>query len=136
MKELEYTHHEDVALQHLIDEEKPIYDKYRKKFREFHEKRKENFCGFNHRHVCSFELSCSNEKEAHKRCREYLRQIGKENTIETIRYGFLHLKKWVYTDYCDYCPYNKYMVSDFDGNVLFIHGWEDELEKEKFGEPL
>ena len=98
MKELEYTHHEDVALQHLIDEEKPIYDKYRKKFRElaeefyeeFHEKRKENFCGFNHRHVCSFELSCSNEKEAHKRCREYLRQIGKEYTIETIRYGFLH----------------------------------------------
>ena len=114
MKELEYTHHEDVALQHLIDEEKPIYDKYRKKFRdlaeefyeEFHEKRKENFCGFNHRHVCSFELSCSNEKEAHKRCREYLSQIGKEYTIETIRYGFLHLKKWVYTDYCDYCPYN------------------------------
>ena len=100
MKELEYTHHEDVALQHLIDEEKPIYDKYRKKFRElaeefyeeFHEKRKENFCGFNHRHVCSFELSCSNEKEAHKRCREYLKQIGKEDTIETIRYGFLHLK--------------------------------------------
>ena len=144
MKELEYTHHEDVALQHLIDEEKPIYDKYRKKFRElteefyeeFHEKRKENFCGFNHRHVCSFELSCSNEKEAHKRCREYLRQIGKEYTIETIRYGFLHLKKCVYRDYCDYCPYNKYMVSDFDGNVLFIHGWEDELEKEKFGEPL
>ena len=130
MKELEYTHHEDVALQHLIDEEKPIYDKYRKKFRdlaeefyeEFHEKRKENFCGFNHRHVCSFELSCSNEKEAHKCCRE--------DTIETIRYGFLHLKKWVYTDYCDYCPYDKYMVSDFDGNVLFIHGWEDELERE------
>ena len=64
MKELEYTQHEDVALQHLIDEEKPIYDKYRKKFRdlaeEFYEekkkKRKENFCGFNHRNVCSFEL--------------------------------------------------------------------------------
>ena len=59
MKELEYTKHEDTILQHLIDEEKPIYDKYRKKFRElteefyeeFHEKRKENFCGFNHRHV-------------------------------------------------------------------------------------
>ena len=144
MKELEYTKHEDTILQHLIDEEKPIYDKYRKKFRElaeefyeeFHEKRKENFYGFNHCHVCSFELSCSNEKEAHKCCREYLRQIGKEDTIETIRYGFLHLKKWVYTDYCDYCPYDKYMVSDFDGNVLFIHGWEDELEKEKFGEPL
>lgn len=144
MKELEYTHHEDVALQHLIDEEKPIYDKYRKKFRELteefydeiHKKRKGDFWGFNHRHVCSFELSCSNEKEAHKCCREYLKQIGKEDTIETIRYGFLHLKKQVYTDYCDYCPYNKYMVSDFDGNVLFIHGWEDELEKEKFGEPL
>lgn len=144
MKELEYTHHEDVALQHLIDEEKPIYDKYRKKFielaeefyDEIHKKRKGDFWGFNHRHVCSFELSCSNEKEAHKCCREYLKQIGKEDTIETIRYGFLHLKKWVYTDYCDYCPYNKYMVSDFDGNVLFIHGWEDELEKEKFGEPL
>ena len=144
MKELEYTHHEDIALQHLIDEEKPIYDKYRKKFRdlaeefydEFHEKRKENFCGFNHRHVCSFKLSCPNEKEAHKCCREYLKQIGKEDTIETMRYGFLHLKKWVYTDYCDYCPYNKYMVSDFDGNVLFIHGWEEELENEKFGEPL
>lgn len=30
MKELEYTYHEDVAIQHLIDEEKPIYDKYRK----------------------------------------------------------------------------------------------------------
>ena len=138
MKELEYTHHEDVALQHLIDEEKPIYDKYRKKFRELaeefydeiHKKRKGDFWGFNHRHVCSFELSCSNEKEAHKCCREYLRQIGKEYTIETIRYGFLHLKKWVYTDYCDYCPYDKYMVSDFDGNVLFIHGWEDELERE------
>ena len=144
MKELEYTHHEDVALQHLIDEEKPIYDKYRKKFRklaeefydEIHKKRKGDFWGFNHRHVCSFELSCSNEKEAHKCCREYLRQIGKEDTIETIRYGFLHLKKWVYTDYCDYCPYNKYMVSDFDGNVLFIHGCEDELENEKFGESL
>ena len=138
MKELEYTHHEDVALQHVIDEEKPIYDKYRNKFRELAEefyekkkkKRKENFCGFNHRHVCSFKLSCSNEKEAHKCCREYLKQIGKEDTIETIRYGFLHLKKWVYTDYCDYCPYDKYMVSDFDGNVLFIHGWEDELERE------
>ena len=144
MKELEYTHHEDVALQHLIDEEKPIYDKYRKKFRELaeefydeiHKKRKGDFWGFNRRHVCSFELSCSNEKEAHKCCREYLRQIGKEDTIETIRYGFLHLKKWVYTDYCDYCPYNKYMVSDFDGNVLFIHGCEDELENEKFGESL
>ena len=144
MKELEYTHHEDVALQHLIDEEKPIYDKYRKKFRklaeefydEIHKKRKGDFWGFNHRHVCSFELSCSNEKEAHKCCREYLRQIGKEDTIETIRYGFLHFKKWVYTDYCDYCPYNKYMVSDFDGNVLFIHGCEDELENEKFGESL
>ena len=129
MKELEYTHHEDVALQYLIDEEKPIYDKYRKKFRELaeefydeiHKKRKGDFWGFNHRHVCSFELSCSNEKE---------------DTIETIRYGFLHLKKWVYTDYCDYCPYNKYMVSDFDGNVLFIHGCEDELENEKFGESL
>ena len=144
MKELEYTHHEDVALQHLIDEEKPIYDKYRKKFRELaeefydeiHKKRKGDFWGFNHRHVCSFELSCSNEKEAHKCCREYLRQIGKEDTIETIRYGFLHLKKWVYTDYCDYCPYDKYMVSDFDGNVLFIHGCEDELENEKLGESL
>ncbi len=51
MKELEYTHHEDVALQHLIDEEKPIYDKYRKKFRELaeefydeiHKKEKEIF---------------------------------------------------------------------------------------------
>ena len=144
MKELEYTHHEDVALQHLIDEEKPIYDKYRKKFRELaeefydeiHKKRKGDFWGFNHRHVCSFELSCSNKKEAHKCCREYLRQIGKEDTIETIRYGFLHLKKWVYTDYCDYCPYDKYMVSDFDNNVLFIHGWEDELKNEKFGEPV
>lgn len=100
MKELEYTHHEDVALQHLIDEEKPIYDKYRKKFRElaeefyeeFHKKRKENFRGFNHRHVCSFKLSCANEKEAHKCCREYLRQIGKEDTIEIRRYGFLNLK--------------------------------------------
>lgn len=51
MKELEYTHHEDVAIQHLIDEEKPIYDKYRKKFRElaeefyeeFHEKKERKF---------------------------------------------------------------------------------------------
>lgn len=145
MKELEYTKHEDAVLQNLIDEEKPIYDKYRRKTRELAEEfyneldelhKREDFCGINHRHVCSFELSYSNKKEAHKCCREYLRQIGKEDTIETIRYGFLHLKKWVYTDYCDYCPYNKYIVSDFDGNVLFVHGWEEELENESFGEPL
>ena len=37
MKELEYTKHEDTIFQHLIDEEKPIYDKYRKKFRELTE---------------------------------------------------------------------------------------------------
>ena len=142
MKELKYTKHEDAVFQNLIDEEKPIYDKYRRKIRELAEEfyeelhKRESFQGINHRHVCSFELSCPNEKEAHKHCREYLRQIGKEDTIETMHYGFLHLKKWVYTDYCDYCPYDKYMVSDFDGNVLFIHGWEDELENEKFGERL
>lgn len=142
MKELEYRRCEDESSQGLIDEEKPIYDKYRKKFRELAEEfykeieNQKDFHGFKHRHVCSFELMSPDEKEARKCCREYLKQIGKENTIETARYGFLHLKKWEYTDYCDYCPYNKYMVSDWDNNVLLVHGWEDELENEKSGESI